>query len=419
MLSVLPSARRFGANCLMLTAAALFAQALHAEPANHYTIAPQRLAMLDQAMQAQIDQGKLAGIDILIYQDGEVIHRKLTGYQELDSRKPLAEDTLYKIFSLTKPITGTALLMLYEQGKFQLDDPVELYLPQFKGMQVAKEDGPDGRPVTEPAQHPLTIRELMNHTAGFTYGRFSESQVDALYVKEDIQNPDTTLADMIEKLAVIPLRQQPGTQWHYSVSVDIQARLVEVLSGMSFDAFLEQNIFKPLGMKDTGFYVPADKAERLAVSYRPSEDGLQPLPNDFFLRKPNFLNGGGGLISSMDDYLRFARMLLNEGELDGVRLLQAETVRLMASDQLPKQVEGPNWAPGNRFGLNVAVVNDSSAAQYLPEGTYWWWGIQGPWMWVDPANGIITLGMMQNTDYRHSRVVHGTVSNILYRPAEQ
>lgn len=418
MLSVLPSARRFGASCLLLTAA-VFTQGLHAEPASHHTVAPQRLAMLDQAMQAQVDQGKLAGIDILIYQDGEVIHRKLTGYQELESRKPLAEDALYKIFSLTKPITGTALLMLHEQGKFQMDDPVELYLPQFKGMQVAKEDGPDGRPITEPAQHPLTVRELMNHTAGFTYGRFSESQVDSLYVKEDIQNPDTTLADMIDKLATIPLRQQPGTQWHYSVSVDIQARLVEVLSGMAFDAYLEQNIFKPLGMKDTGFYVPAEKAERLAVSYRPSEAGLQPLSNDFFLRKPNFLNGGGGLVSSMEDYLRFARMLLNEGELDGVRLLKAETVRLMASDQLPEQVEGPNWAPGNRFGLNVAVVNDSSAAQYLPEGTYWWWGIQGPWMWVDPANGMITLGMMQNTDYRHSRVVHGTVSNILYRPAEQ
>ena len=222
----------------------------------------------------------------------------------------------------------------------------------------------------------------MNHTAGFTYGRFSESQVDALYVKEDIQNPDTTLADMMEKLARIPLRQQPGTQWHYSISVDIQARLVEVLSGMTFDAFLEQNVFQPLGMKDTGFYVPAEKAARLAVSYQPTEEGLKPMPNDFFLRKPNFLNGGGGLISSMDDYLRFARMLLNEGELDGVRILKPETVRMMASDQLPAQVSGPNWAPGNRFGLNVAIVNDSPAAQYLPEGTYWWWGIQGTWVWI-------------------------------------
>lgn len=418
MLSVSPSARRFGARCLFWTAV-VFSPAVHADEANRYTIAPQRLALLDQAMQAQVDQGKLAGIDMLIYQDGEVVHRKLTGYQNLESRTPLAEDTLYKIFSLTKLITGTALLMQYDQGKFQLDDPVEQYLPQLKGLQVASEDGPDGQPITEPAQHPVTIRELMNHTAGFTYGRFSESQVDALYVKEDIQNPDTTLADMMEKLARIPLRQQPGTQWHYSISVDIQARLVEVLSGMTFDAFLEQNVFQPLGMKDTGFYVPAEKAARLAVSYQPTEEGLKPMPNDFFLRKPNFLNGGGGLISSMDDYLRFARTLLNEGELDGVRILKPETVRMMASDQLPAQVSGPNWAPGNRFGLNVAIVNDSPAAQYLPEGTYWWWGIQGTWVWIDPTNRIITLGMMQNTDYRHSRVVHGTVSNILFRPAGQ
>ncbi len=418
MHSVFTPVRRFGASCFLL-AGALFAQALHAEEAERYNIAPQRFALLDQAMQAQIDQQKLAGIDLLVYQDGEVLHRKLTGYQELESRQPLAEDTLYKIFSLTKPITGTALLMLFEQGKFQLDDPVERYLPQFEGMQVAREDGPDGQPLTEPANHPITIRELMNHTAGFTYGRFSESQVDTLYVKKDIQNPDTTLADMVDKLARIPLRQQPGTLWHYSVSVDVQARLVEVLSGMAFDEFLERHIFEPLGMEDTGFYVPEEQAARLAFSYQPSEQGLVRQSNDFFLRSHRFLNGGGGLISSMDDYLRFARMLLNEGELDGVRILKAETVRMMASDQLPPEVEGPNWAPGNRFGLNVAVVNDSPAAQYLPEGTYWWWGIQGTWMWVDPANRIITLGMMQNTDYRHSRVVHGTVSNILYRPAGQ
>lgn len=411
-----PAVRRLHLGFL-LVAGALVSQVALAETSAG-PINAKRLAMLDQAMQKQIGDGKLAGVDTLIFHDDEVVHRQLTGYKNLADKAPLTDDTLYKIFSLTKPITGTALLMLYEEGKFKLDDPVEQYIPEFKGMQVAVEDGADGHPVTEPADHPVTIRELMSHTGGFTYGRFSQSQVDSLYVKADVLDPNSTLADMVQKLKDIPLRQQPGTQWHYSVSVDIQARLVEILSGKPFDVFLKERIFQPLSMEDTDFYAPGDKADRLATSYRPTEEGLQPVPNDPFLAKPNFLNGGGGLVSSMDDYLRFARMLLGEGEVDGVRLLKAETVRMMRSDQLPQGVDGPNWAPGNRFGLNVAVVTDSEKAGHLPEGTYWWWGIQGTWMWVDPQNRIITLGMVQNTDYQHSRVVHNTVSRILYAPAE-
>ena len=410
------AARRLHLGCL-LVAGALVSQFASADSSSRH-IDAQRFAQVDLAMQKQVDEGKLAGVDMLVFHDDEVAHRQLTGYKNLAEKASLTEDTLYKIFSLTKPVTGAALLMLYEEGKFELDDPVEQYIPEFKGMQVAREDGPNGRPITEPAHHPVTIRELMNHTGGFTYGRFSQSQVDSLYVKADVLDPNSTLADMITKLKDIPLRQQPGTQWHYSVSVDIQARLVEILSGKPFDVFLKERIFQPLGMNDTDFYAPENKAGRLATSYHPAEDGLQPVPNDPFLSKPNFLNGGGGLVSSMSDYLRFARMLLGEGEVDGVRLLKAETVRMMRSDQLPEGVEGPNWAPGNRFGLNVAVVTDSEQAGYLPEGTYWWWGIQGTWMWIDPHNRMITLGMMQNTDYRHSRVVHNIVSRILYAPAK-
>lgn len=392
--------------------------AAHAQEAEAYRISEPRLQMLTQAMQKQVTDGKLAGVATLVWQDGKTVHRQQTGYQNIEENQPLTEDTIYKIFSLTKPITGTALLMLYEEGKFQLDDPVEEYLPELKGLRVAVGEGADGQPETEAADHPITIRELMTHTAGFTYGRFSQSQVDELYVREDIQNIDTTLADMVAKLGRIPLRQQPGTQWHYSVAVDVQARLVEVMSGMAFDEFLQARIFTPLKMVDTGFYVPQEKQDRFAVSYTPDpEKGLQPYPNKPWLTKPTFLNGGGGLVSTMDDYLRFARMLLNEGELDEVRLLKPETVQMMRTNQLPEGVAGPDWAPGNLFGLNVAVVNEPEPAGYLPENTYWWWGIHGPWMWVDPSNQIIVLGMMQNTDYRHSRVVHGTASHILYRPA--
>ncbi|MFN3580049.1 MAG: serine hydrolase domain-containing protein [Pseudomonas sp.] len=383
--------------------------------ADSYQISEQRLQMLEQAMKAQVTEGKLAGIATLVWQNGEVAHRQQSGYQDLEAKVPLKADSIYKIFSLTKPITGTALLMLHEEGHFDLDDPVEQYLPELKGLQVEVAGYPEGELKTEAANHPVTIRELMTHTAGMTYGRFSQSFTDSLYVSEDIQNQDTTLADMMTKLGNLPLRQQPGTQWHYSISVDVQARLVEVFSDMTFDEFLQARIFTPLGMVDTGFYVPEDKQSRFALSYTPSEEGLKPFTNEPWLSKPRFLNGGGGLVSTMDDYLRFARMLLNEGELDGVRLLKPETVQMMRRNHLPEGVAGPDWAPGNLFGLNVAVVNDAEAAGHLPVDTYWWWGIHGPWMWVDPANEIIILGMMQNTDYRHSRVVHGTASHILYR----
>lgn len=398
---------------------AALALPLHAQEqsAEQYQISTPRLQMMGQAMHGQVAERKLAGIATLVWQDNQIVHRDQAGYLNVEQQKPLTDDTIYKIFSLTKPITGTALLMLHEAGHFKLDDAVEKYLPELVGLQVEIADGPDGELRTEPASHPVTIRELMTHTAGFTYGRFSESQTDRLYVENDLQNIDSTLAEMVAKLGTLPLRQQPGTKWHYSVAVDIQARLVEVFSGMAFDEFLHTRIFTPLKMVDTGFYVPESKQDRFAVSYTPTEDGLKPYPNEPWLSKPSFLNGGGGLVSTMDDYLRFARMLLNEGELDGVRILKPETVEMMRSNQLPAGIAGPDWAPGNEFGLNVAVVNDSVKAQYLPVGTYWWWGIHGPWVWIDPANDIIVLGMMQNTDYRHSRVVHGTVSNILYRPA--
>ncbi|SDU14526.1 serine hydrolase domain-containing protein [Halopseudomonas salegens] len=383
------------------------------------SIAPQRFSLLEQAMQAQVEEGHLAGIATLVYEDGEVVHRQQHGYQDIASETPLAEDSLFKIYSLTKPVTAVALLMLVEEGKLSLDDPLEQHLPQFKGLQVAKslDADPENLP-TVPATHAITVRELMNYTAGFTYGRFTQSAVDTLYEQAGLFSRDITLEQLVDRVAALPLRHQPGTRWHYSFSIDIQARLVEVLSGQSFDDYLQERVLGPLGMQDTAYFVSADKADRLATSYHPTDAGLQPLPKDDWLSKPNLIMGGSGLVSSMDDYLRFARMLLNEGELDGVRLLKPETVQAMRSRQLPEGIDGPEWAPGNTFGLNVAVVDESEPAGYLPEGTFWWWGIEGPWAWIDPDNQRIVMGMMQSTDFRHSRVVHNTVSHILFKPAE-
>lgn len=396
---------RLGLACLLLTTMA------HADTGS---IAAERFQQLDQALQAEVDQGRLAGIDVLIEENGKLLHRSRHGYQDIEGQVPLADDSLYKIFSLTKPVTSVAMLMLQEQGKLSLDDPLEKYLPEFADLRVAIAEGPDGVPETTLPSHPPTLRELMNQTAGFSYGVFSQSQVDTLYLQADLFNTGQTLEQMVAKLAQLPLLNQPGTVWNYSLSVDIQARVVEVVSGQPYDRFLAEHIFQPLGMKETGYHVSAEQAPRLAVSYKPGENGLEPQDNSQYLHKPTLTQGGSGLISSMNDYLRFARMLLNGGELDGVRLLSPESVAEMARDQLPPEVAGPSWAPGNRFGLNVAVVEDSDAAGHLPVGTYWWWGIQGPWMWVDPNNGRIVLGMLQNTDYRHSRVVHGTVSSILF-----
>lgn len=391
----------------------LFTSTSHADSAAP-PIASERFQLLERALQAEVNQGRLAGIAILVEQDGQLLHRSQHGYQDISGDIPLADDTLYKIFSLTKPVTSVAMLMLQEQGKLSLDDPLAKYLPEFADLQVAIADGPDGIPQTTAPSHAPTLRELMNQTAGFSYGIFSQSQVDTLYLKADLFNTEQTLEEMVGKLAQLPLLNQPGTVWNYSLSVDIQARVVEVVSGQPYDQFIREHILQPLGMQDTGYHVSAEQAPRLAVSYKPGENGLEPQDNSQYLSKPALIQGGSGLISSMDDYLRFARMLLNGGELNGVRLLSPESIAEMARDQLPPQVDGPSWAPGNRFGLNVAVVNDSAMAGYLPVGTYWWWGIQGPWMWIDPDNNRIVLGMLQNTDYRHSRKVHGTVSHILF-----
>ena len=411
------SMRKLLGSAVLLAAG--FSGSLHAEQAAH-TFTQPRLDAFATAMAQEVEQGRIGGIATLVYQNGEVVQRAEYGYADREQQRPLEPDSLYKIFSLTKLVTGTALLTLYDEGRFELDEPVGKYIPELQNLQVAVADGPEGMPKTEPAAHPVTIRELMTHTGGFTYGRFGDTQVDQLYVQADIQNRDSTFADMMAKLEHIPLLHQPGTVWHYSISVDIQAALIEVLSGKSFDVFLQERIFDPLQMSDTDFYAPEDKAERLALSYQPQPDGsLKALPNTPFLSKPRFLNGGGGLISSVDDYLRFARMLLGGGELEGTRILKADTVELMRRNQLPQGVEniGP-FFPGNQFGLNVAVVNDSPAAGYLPQGTYWWWGIQGAWCWIDPSNDAIIIGMMQNTDYRLSRMIHGKASRALYGPAQ-
>jgi len=385
--------------------------------AENQRIAQSRLDAISTVIQTQVAAGKLAGAVTMVAQHGEVLETKSFGFQSLEENLPMSTDTIFRIFSMTKPVAGTALMKLYDEGKFQLSDPVEKYIPEFVGLQVAKADGPDGIPSTEPQQHKMTIRELMSHSGGLTYGFFSRSQVDTLYQKVGVLDRNSTLKQMVTKLGKIPLRQQPGTLWHYSVSVDVQGYLVEVLSGKTFDQYLQDNIFSPLGMLDTGFYVSADKANRLSRYYGSDNTGKQvSTANAEYLTKPALFSGGGGLVSTAADYMRFAQMHLNGGELGGVRILSAAAVDLMRMDQLPEGVapQGAMVTGGVGFGLDFAIAMDSEKALGQPVGTYWWWGIAGTWFWIDPVNELIFIGMIQTRNVPQAVGLHRRSKHLMY-----
>ena len=378
-----------------------------------------RLDAVTADLQARIDEGKLSGAVVMIAQNGEIQLSKALGYQNVEDEVPMQEDTIFRIFSMTKPITGTALMVLHDEGKFELNDTVEKYLPELGGMEVFVSQNDDGSWVTEPANHPMTIRELMSHTGGLLYTPpLSQGPVASAYAKAGINNLfNYTLEESIPALADIPLGYQPGTQWVYSISVDVQGYLVERLSGQKFDEFLQESLFDPLDMAETGFYVKPENADRLARQYQPRQDGtLARTDTGAFLNPPKFLSGGGGLTSTAGDYMKFVQMHLNGGELNGKRVLSEEAVEIMRSNQLPDAVPGIGQLyPGNGFGVDFAIVNDSAAFQGAPLGTHWWWGIAGSWFWIDPVSNIGFIGMIQNSDILYSIQVHAAARAAMYQ----
>lgn len=361
----------------------------------------ERLERLNAGMQKIIDDGRLAGITTMIARHGKIAHFETFGQQNIEAGTPMPKDAIFRIYSMSKPITGVALMMLYEEGLFRLSDPVAKYIPEFKDLKVAAGVGADG-PILEDADHPMTIRELMSHTGGLSYGIFSQSQVDEMYGEANILDRNGTLKDMVEKLGKIPLRQQPGSMWHYSVSVDVQGYLVEVLSGQPFDEFLQERIFDPLGMTDSSFWVPAEKVDRFAQVYGYGEDrslvagegfgGGDPADSPY-LKPTTFFSGGGGLVASTMDYMRFCQMLLNGGELDGARILSPLTIDLMHRNQLPRELG--EMSPGTSFGLDFAVIDDPVAADGISKGEYYWGGAAGTWFWIDPVEDLVFVGMIQ------------------------
>lgn len=372
---------------------------------------------LQQGMRGAVDEGNLAGIVTALLRDGKLVHTDAYGYQDLENQIPVTEDTLFRIFSMTKPVTGVALMMLVEEGKLTLDDAVSRHIPELANLQVAIEDGPGGFPVTEPAHHEMTVRELMSHTGGLTYGMFSRSQVDSMYVAANILDGNGTLKDMIDKLARIPLRQQPGTLWHYSVSVDVQGYLVEVLSGQTFEEFLQERLFTPLGMSNTAFSVTDDNRARFAKMYQSGQNGLQAPGDDLggdYKHPATFFGGGGGLVSTIGDYMKFTQMLSNGGELNGVRILSPESVEQMRSNQLPAGMAEIPGYPGNQFGLDFAIVVDPARNNGMSEGSYWWWGIGGTWFWIDPVENLTFIGMIQNRNLMYARQLQAQSKELVY-----
>jgi CubicO group peptidase (beta-lactamase class C family) len=380
---------------VLLTGAAVAADLPSARPES-VGMSTQRLGRLTSEMQALVDRNQLAGVVTMVAKDGKVVEFEAAGKRDLESGAPMQKDSIFRIYSMSKPITGVAMMMLLEEGKWQLNDPVSKHIPEFANLKVAKVSPQSGAVTQVAPDHAMTMRELMSHSGGLSYGVFGNTPVDKMYTDVNVLNRDEPLQAMIDKLAKIPLLHQPGERWHYSVSVDVQGYLVEKLSGQPFPEFLQKRVFEPLGMKDTAFYVPADKLNRFASFYTYDKDRkFAPHPGPDYSKNPALPSGGGGLVSTATDYMRFCQMLLNGGELDGKRLLSPLTVQLMRSNMLPASAR--TMSPGTGFGLDFAVVEDPVAAGgYGGEGTYYWGGYAGTWFWIDPVYNLIVVGMIQH-----------------------
>jgi CubicO group peptidase (beta-lactamase class C family) len=384
----------------------------------------ERLERLHALMESVVSEKQLPGVVTILARHGKVVDYRAYGEKDWASGAPMTKDAIFRDFSMSKPVTGAAMMILFEEGKWLPNDPISKYIPEFANLKVFKGVDAAGDVIVEDPIHPPTMEELMTHTAGFTYGFFGTSPVDKEYQKAGVLE-SKSLHEMIEKLAKIPLLYQPGTRWVYSVSMDIQGYIVEKLSGQSLPDFMAEHIFKPLGMKDTGFFVPQDKRGRFVTLYRTNEKGEVVPDNGFggdYASQPTMPSGGGGLVSTAEDYMRFAEMLGHGGELNGVRILSPASVRLMSSNHLaPNLLTGEFgiglqvMRPGFGYGYDCAVVFDPPMAN-LPEGrgTFFWDGAAGTWFWIDPTNDVVFVGMIQrllgplspNVEYQSRSVVY-------------
>ena len=388
------------AVALLLYASLSFGQALTVVKPETVGLSTERLARLDRVLKQYTDEKKIPGSVALIARHGKIAYLKSFGMANIEAGTPMKNDALFRIASMSKAITSTAVMMLYEEGYFLLNDPVSKFIPEFKDMKVIVPD-PTGKSYTlVPAKGPVTIRHLLNHTAGITYGGGLQ---DEFYKKAGMTVGLTptpgTIGEMIRNLAGLPLISQPGEEYHYGMSIDVLGYLVEVVSGMPFDKFMEQRIFKPLGMHDTCFTLPEGKLSRLARFYRLNGQGalVQDPVDPVYLCRQTYFSGGAGLVSTAPDYLKFAQMILNKGRLNGVRFLSRKTVELMTTNSI-----GDLYAPfrvtsGDKFGYGFGIRTERGVFDELESlGIVGWDGAFHTRCWIDPAEDLIGIFMIQS-----------------------
>ena len=391
-----------------------------------------RLNRIGSHLDKYVDQGKFPCVSVLVYRDAEEVYSHFYGQADVERSVPVNRDTVFRIYSMTKPITSVALMSLYEQGLFQLDDPVSEYIPEWKDMGVY-ESGEGDAIKTRPPEAPLTVKNLLTHTSGLTYGFMRSHPVDDLYRSKQIEGGgNRTLKDMINNLAGVPLLHDPGTLWRYSVSTDVCGYLVEVLSGMALDEYVEQAICQPLNMSHSGFTVKEADREKFAACYNYQEDGfkLQDEPtNSRYHQRPAYLSGGGGMVSTIDDYMSFANMLLGHGDDSENPILGSRTRRYMMSNHLPGNVDlaamgqavfSETSFAGVGFGLGFSVVVDPATSSVLDsKGSSGWGGAASTYFWVDPVEQIAVVFMTQllpSSSYPVRRELKTLVNQAIVEP---
>ncbi len=379
-------------------------------------ISSERLRRLDAAMKRLVDDKQVASLVTLLERHGKVVDFSAVG--QLDARKPdpVRKDSIFRIYSMTKPVTGVAMMMLYEEGKWRLDDLVARYIPELGRLKVYVGKNDDGTPKLEDARRSMTMRELMTHTGGLGYILNANNPVDKMIIDANVLNAAAPLQAMIDGLAKVPLLAQPGTRWSYSIAVDVQGYLVEKFSGQPFADFLRTRIFEPLGMKDTAFYVPQDKLARFAQVHQGAGANLavdtnRPDPTIV----PLGPSGGGGLFSTASDYAHFCEMLLQGGQFGGVRLLAPRTVEMMRTNHVNADAL-KTMPPGTGWGMDFQVVMDAAAAgDSVSNGTFSWFGIAGTWFWIDPVEDLAFVGMVQHQSLATTRPIHGLSRSLVYQ----
>ena len=389
-----------------------------------------QLAKIETHFQSRVDRGEIAGIVTLVARKGKIAHLSAVGYQDVVQNIPMETDTLFRIFSMTKPIASTALMMLYQDGYFQLTDPLSKFIPEFANLRVLRD--PNGSITrTEEMDREPTVQDILRHTAGFSHG-LGTQEYDEAFLDSGIFRPETSLEEMMEALADLPLMNQPGSAYRYSIGPDVALRLVEIMSGMPADEYLQQKIFDRLGMSETGYVVEADDANRLAPVHWLKDGNLVPIneeygsPNGGVLVEDWLLNnytldhefkgGSLGLVSTAADYWRFAQAILNGGELDGQRVLGPKTVNYMSRNHLTEQ-QNQTFSPGLGFGLGFATIEDPTAAgvQYVSsEGTFYWSGAAATMFWIDPSEDIVVVAMTQHRGVPGTGRLRGELNALIY-----